>query len=184
MTRIIAGKAGSLRLKAAASPTRPTSDRVKESLFAKLESMDAIDDAVVLDLFAGTGALAFEALSRGAKEAHLVDKDKQALAVCAANFEIVKKAIPEAKVEIKQGSATAFLKNCGKAFDLVFIDPPYDFENQQLADLLTDLRANLSANSLVVLERSTRTPAQQFEGFDVLQDLSYGDTRIFILALA
>ena len=98
MTRIIAGKAGSLRLKAAASATRPTSDRVKESLFAKLESMDAIDDAVVLDLFAGTGALAFEALSRGAKEAYLVDKDKQAVAVSQANYAIVKKAIPEAKV--------------------------------------------------------------------------------------
>ena len=72
MSRIISGQAGSIRLKSAASTTRPTSDRVKESLFAALEARDLLNGSRVLDLFAGTGALALEALSRGAQSAVLV----------------------------------------------------------------------------------------------------------------
>ena len=93
MTRIIAGGAGSLTLAVPDAGTRPTSDRVRESLFGSLESADAVRDAVVLDLFAGSGALGLEALSRGAAAADLVDKAPRAASVAERNARAVAKAL-------------------------------------------------------------------------------------------
>ena len=86
MTRIIGGVLGSLRLKGPAKSTRPTSDRVKESVFSILESKGAIEEARVLDLFAGTGALGLEAASRGAASVTLVERDPAAAKVCEENL--------------------------------------------------------------------------------------------------
>jgi 16S rRNA (guanine966-N2)-methyltransferase len=134
VTRIIAGTIGSLRLKGAASATRPTSDRVKESIFSKLDSLGLIEDANVLDLFAGTGSLGLEAASRGAAEVIFVEKDKPAFELLKANIEHAAKALKnqdlESKFQAKNLEASQMLKNLPKSFfDLAFIDPPYDFSS-------------------------------------------------------
>ena len=91
MTRIISGFAGSLTLKVPSAGTRPTSDRVREALFSALEARDVIAGARVLDLYAGSGALALEAISRGAASAVLVEKSYAAVQVCKANAALVER---------------------------------------------------------------------------------------------
>ena len=130
MSRIISGLAGSLRLAQGAKDTRPTADRVKESVFASLESFDQITGANVLDLFAGTGALGLEALSRGAKSLTLVEKSKSALEVCRKNSESVQASLAKqgvaVEVSLRHADALVFLKSNAERYDLVFIDPPYN----------------------------------------------------------
>ena len=125
MSRIIAGDAGSIRLKPAAASTRPTSDRVKESLFGQLENLGQLDGASVLDLFAGTGALGLEALSRGANHAVLVERDRKAHEISLENSKSVISAIQksrsDASVENKKADAEKFLKTNKQSFDLVFL---------------------------------------------------------------
>ena len=117
MTRIIAGIAGSRQLAAPASPTRPTSDRIRESIFNRLENWDALEGARVVDLYAGTGALALEAISRGAASAVLVEKDAKAAAVCAKNIGFIEGALQSAKVKasmrVQQKSVDAYLSTAG-----------------------------------------------------------------------
>ena len=125
MTRIISGRAGSLTLEVPASGTRPTSDRVRESLFSALESSDSIRDAAVLDLFAGSGALGLESASRGAAAVTLVERSAAAAAIAKRNAAKVARALggsPAAKV--KATSVIAYLRGATETFDLVFIDTP------------------------------------------------------------
>ncbi len=93
MTRIIGGIAGSRQLTSPAKATRPTSDRIRESVFNRIAARQLIDGARVLDLYAGTGALALEAISRGASSAILVERDGKAAAVCVKNCHLVQKAL-------------------------------------------------------------------------------------------
>ena len=93
MTRIISGVAGSRKLASPAKATRPTSDRIRESIFNRLQARDWIDNKRVLDLYAGTGALALEAVSRGAIYAMMVERDGQAAAVCVNNANMIQKAM-------------------------------------------------------------------------------------------
>jgi 16S rRNA (guanine966-N2)-methyltransferase len=183
VTRIIAGALGSLQLKAAAKATRPTSDRVKESLFGKLDSMGAIEEAVVLDLFAGTGALGLEAISRGAKKAVLVEKDRTAFNLLTQNLELVKKSLAAQKLDAQLSAfnleAGKFLKTNTQAFDLVFIDPPYDFN--QIAETLGNLDPHLNEGALVVLERSAREVVKDFDGFEISEKKTFGDTAVYFL---
>jgi 16S rRNA (guanine966-N2)-methyltransferase len=143
VTRIISGAAGSLRLKGPAKATRPTSDRVKESVFAKLESMGAIADARVLDLYAGTGALGLEAASRGATSVTLVEKDPAAAAVCAENLKAIQSSFQRqgfaCELKLEKLDAKNFSSKSRPGFDLVFIDPPYDLANQAVEFILGDL---------------------------------------------
>lgn len=153
MTRIIAGSARGRRLDVPAAGTRPTSDRVREALFSRLESIDAIRSARVLDLFAGTGALGLEALSRGARSADLVDRAASAVRVCRRNVRAT--GLP---ARVHQAGAAAYLAGGGE-WDLVLIDPPYDFPDADLDALLADLAGHLSEDAVVVVERSARSPA-------------------------
>lgn len=183
MTRIIGGVLGSLRLKGPAKATRPTSDRVKESVFSILESMDAIDGADVLDLFAGTGALGLEAASRGAKSVVLVEKDRQASGVCKHNIELVRSGLKSAgmdpQLSLNTFSATTYLRS-NKNLDLVFIDPPYDLKADAIFDLL--LQMSQHQECLVVLERSGKEKLEDLpEGVSLLKEVSYGDTKVFFL---
>ena len=186
MSRIIAGDAGSIRLKPAASVTRPTSDRVKESLFAQLEAMGAIELTRVLDLFAGTGALGLEALSRGANSAVLVERDKKAGEITKLNIAAVMPAIepgrPEVKVELKQLDAEKYLQNCSDSFDLVFLDPPYDFAQDKLNALIERVSGLLNDDALVVVERSSKSDAFIAPTWaELVSEKSYGDTRVSII---
>jgi 16S rRNA (guanine966-N2)-methyltransferase len=110
VTRIIAGEARGHRLEVPGSGTRPTSDRVRESLFAALESADAIADARVLDLYAGSGALGLEALSRGATSVDLVERSRPAAAIVRRNSAIVAKALSVTSTRVHESAVLAFLK--------------------------------------------------------------------------
>ncbi len=184
MSRIISGLAGSLRLAGAAKETRPTSDRVKESVFASLESLDAVSGSKVLDLFAGTGALGLEALSRGAKSLVLVEKARGAIDVCQKNLDLVLSSLQRQglspEVILKNSDALAFLKATKESFDIVFIDPPYEYSNQKLIELMEELQ-QVMMDGLVVLERSSRSEKLSFEGFELESEKTYGDTSVFFL---
>ena len=188
MTRIIAGTIGSLRLKGAAKATRPTSDRVKESIFSKLESLGLIEDANVLDLFAGTGSLGLEAASRGAAEVLFVEQDRQAFELLKANISHAAKALKnqnlESKFQAKNLEASQMLKNLSKSFfDLVFIDPPYDFSNQKLEEILIELRPTLKDGATLLIERSGKSEQIAIQqGYELIEIKNYGDTSVTFLA--
>ncbi|ALJ20115.1 16S rRNA (guanine(966)-N(2))-methyltransferase RsmD [Microbacterium sp. No. 7] len=185
MTRIIAGLAGSLPLAVPDAGTRPTSDRVRESLFAALESADAIADAAVLDLYAGSGALGLEAVSRGAAAADLVEKAPRAAAVAERNVRAVSRAVPDARVRVHRQSAEAFLRAVAGTWSLVFADPPYDLAGDELRGTLELLVPRLSPDALVVVERATRSPEPALpDGLVVERSKRYGDTTLWWLAPA
>ncbi len=187
MTRIISGLAGSLKLTSPAKVTRPTSDRIRESIFSRLESRSVIDGARVLDLYAGTGALALEAASRGAALAWMVERDGKAAAVCVANLKIVAKALLKEEVEfdgkVVNKSVSSFLAAPGEIyFNLVFIDPPYEITNDEI---LADLEAlkEILKDATVVVERSSRTDAPIWPaGYTLDDEKSYGDTVVYWLS--
>ena len=183
MSRIIGGIVGSLRLKGPAKATRPTSDRVKESVFSILESMDALEDAVVVDLFAGTGALGLEAASRGAKSVTLVERDRAAAAICKENMELVDAGLQrsgvEAAIGLKRESAERYLKS-GHQADLIFIDPPYEFSNLEVSKLLREIPSPPGA--MIVLERSSKSDIPEFSSeWSILREANYGDTVVYFL---
>jgi 16S rRNA (guanine966-N2)-methyltransferase len=182
MSRIISGLAGSLRLAQGARDTRPTSDRVKESLFAVLESADLIAGASVLDLLAGTGALGLEALSRGAKRLTLVEKARGAFEVCEKNAASVKSSLERqglgAEIKLKNSDALAFLESADDIFDLVFVDPPYEFADEKLSAVLEQLVKNLSDQAVVIVERSARSEGIALPELEVFTERDYGDTRV------
>ncbi len=184
--RIIAGAAGGRPVTAPPAGTRPTTDRVRESVFAMLEARRDLDGVRVLDLYAGSGALALEAISRGAGHATLVDSDARAVAVIRANARSV--GVGPGVVTVVRRTVDAFLQAPPTdRFDLVFCDPPYDLP----ADVVDDHAARLAANgwlaprATVVVERSTRSPATTWpDGLDADGDRRYGDTRVEFALLA
>ena len=183
MSRIISGLAGSIRLSPAPSGTRPTSDRVKESLFASLETKDAIDSTDVLDLFAGSGALGLEALSRGARSLTAVEAARPALNVCLKNAASVGSALSAAGVrppmEIKLSDAIAYLAGTTKEFDLVFADPPYDKDLS--TKLLSLVEPVLRPKGRFVLELSSKSDSPQPEGtLELESEKTYGDTKVLV----
>ena len=195
MTRIISGIAGSLRLASPAKSTRPTSDRVRESIFGRLESQDVLANAAVLDLYAGTGALALESLSRGSTIAVMVEQNKQAAAICENNSWAVARAIDKAGGEgewhVIKDTVKGFLAGKGKAqvaeqgrnFNLVFIDPPYEVSNDELTENLSGLLEIITEDATVIVERSSRTPEPTWpDGYAMDDRKDYGDTSVFWLS--
>lgn len=161
--------------------TRPTSDRVRESLFGALESADAIVEARVLDLYAGSGALALEALSRGAHSADLVERSRPAAAAIRRNAAAVAKAGSLSTARVHEGTVRSFLQRATGQFDLVFSDPPYDLEDDAMNGDLIALGPLLSPDALVVVERAGRSSRPDFDSahLELLRERSYGDTTIW-----
>lgn len=183
MTRIIAGAAGSLSLAVPDAGTRPTSDRVRESLFGALESAGVLDGAAVADLFAGSGALGLEAVSRGASSADLVERAPRAAAVAERNARTVQRAVPGAAIRVHRTAADAFLRAGGVPFDVVFVDPPYDLGEDGLAATLALLVPRLAPAGLVIVERAARSPEPTLPpGLTTDRHKRYGDTTIWWLA--
>jgi 16S rRNA (guanine966-N2)-methyltransferase len=153
--RIVAGLAKGRRLTTPANATRPTADRAREALFSSLAALLDLDGARVLDLFAGTGAVGLEALSRGAVEAVFVEADRAAMAVLQRNVESV--GLPGARA-VRRPVAAFLDAGTATAFDLVFADPPYALPDAELATLLGQLDAGdwLAGSAVVVVERSAR----------------------------
>lgn len=187
MTRIIGGIAGSRQLTSPAKATRPTSDRIRESIFNRLASRDRLDGARVLDLYAGTGALALEAISRGALSAVLVEKDGKAAAVCNQNAQLIQKALEkegffDAITKVAHKAVSSFLNTDASEYDLVFIDPPYDVSNSEVIENLEALMPKLAKDAIVMVERSSRSEALAIPaGLELDEEKSYGDTTIYWL---
>ena len=181
MTRIISGRAGSLALDVPDAGTRPTSDRVRESLFGALESADAVRGAAVLDLYAGSGALGLEALSRGAASADLVEKSPRAATVAQRNATRVATSIGTGAIaRVHRTAVDAYLRAAVGPFDLVFIDPPYDLGDAELTATLGLLVPRLAEHATVVIERSSRSPEPGMpDGLAVSRSKKYGDTALW-----
>ncbi len=174
--RVIAGRLGGRRLRSPPEAgVRPTSDRVREALFAQL---GVLEDARVLDLYAGTGALGIEALSRGASAATFVERSPASLAVLRENLELLGL---KAQSRVLRGDALAVVRRLGRAaerFDLVLADPPYALEIGPA--LLAALRAAqvVALGGTVVIESSRRHPLRPAPGWRVVSDRRYGDTVV------
>ena len=172
--RVVAGKYGGRRILAPKGrSTRPTADRVRESLFSRLGDLEGCS---VLDLFAGSGSLGLEALSRGAKSAVFIDQASTAITAVRANInslklgdrcQVIKGA---AKVELQR------LQAAGVSFHLVFLDPPYGAELS--LDALVGVRPLLEVGGEAILESSAAEDLVKVPGFRVLDERSYGQTRI------
>lgn len=181
VTRIIAGAARGARLEVPGAGTRPTSDRVRESLFGALEALSAITGARVLDLYAGSGALGLEALSRGAVSADLVERGRQAAAVTRRNAAVVAKAGGVSAARVHEGTVHAFLQRSAGPFDLVFTDPPYDLDDATMTADLVALAPLLAPDAVVVVERARRSTPPDFgaAGLELFREKSYGDTTLW-----
>ena len=185
MTRIISGLAGGRRIHTPpGSGTRPTSDRVREALFSRLEHLDVVHQANVLDLYAGSGALGLEAASRGARSVVLVESDRAAVAVIQKN--IAELALPAVEVGVRADTVERVLQSepaSGQArCDLVLADPPYDVTDEALANILALLVTHewLSPDALVVVERSARSPEPRWpQGLDGAGERRYGETKMW-----
>lgn len=182
VTRIIAGAARGIRIEVPGAGTRPTSDRVRESVFGALESMQAIDGARVLDLYAGSGALGLEAWSRGASSVDLVERSRPAAATAGRNATTVAKALSvSGGAKVHQSAVHAFLGRVSGPYDLVFTDPPYDLDDAAMTADLRALAPLLSVDAVVVIERARRSapPDLGDVGLVLLREKSYGDTAVW-----
>jgi 16S rRNA (guanine966-N2)-methyltransferase len=170
--RVVAGTAGGRRLEAPASrSTRPTSDRVREATFNALDSLGVVEGAAVLDLFAGSGALGIEALSRGAARATFVDHDARALAVVRANLAAT--GLDDSATVVRSDALRFVTAGRSGAFDLALLDPPYRFDDQAWRELLAHVEAPL------VVAESDR-PLEVGQGWRPLRSRRYGTTVVVL----
>jgi len=189
MLRIVGGSLSGRRFAApAGQATRPTTDRVREALGSVLESRNLLRDSQVLDLYAGSGALAFEALSRGAQHAVLVDKDARCVRLIEQNAKNLGLSARTRVVRAGLGTARAvsLVANAlPSPATLVFVDPPY----AEVAAAVTLLEALLEAGTLardarIMLEHAHKTPPSLGEGFTELAQYRYGDSALKLWGLA
>ncbi len=181
MPRIVAGTAGGRTLQVPKSGTRPTSDRVREGMFSRLDHYGYVGDCTVLDLYAGSGALGLEAKSRGARRVIGVEAHRP-----AANVAIGNAKSTELDVEIVNQKVETFLaQEPTELFDLVLIDPPYDVTESQLAHVLSLLVPHLKDDAMVVVERSKKAPEPQWPACLMRDDdRKWGDTRVWSAVVA
>jgi 16S rRNA (guanine966-N2)-methyltransferase len=172
--RVVAGVARGLRLVAPEGEgTRPTSDRVREATFNALGSMGALEGATVLDLFAGSGALGIEALSRGAGDTTFVETDRAALRAVRANLETTRLGdLAEVVAQPAEGFLAAALTE-GRHWDVALLDPPYDFDGWD--ELLSSLPADLA---VIESDRPVALPP----GWELRRQKRYGRTYVTVLA--
>jgi 16S rRNA (guanine966-N2)-methyltransferase len=181
--RVIAGRAGGVQLVSPKRGVRPTMDRVKAAIFSSLG--ETTIGARVLDLFAGTGALGIEALSRGAESALFIEEDRQSIAVIEKNL-----AKTGFKGRIRQQDVFSFLKSAGRGgerFEIIFADPPYErlrsgesftqklLENETLLQLLV-------TNGIFVLEKRPHEKVSGLKHWELIRQKRYGATEVLFLS--
>ena len=186
MTRIIAGAHGGRRLDApAGGSTRPTADRVREALFSTLETMVDLTGARFIDLYAGSGAVGLEALSRGASHTLLVEADAKAARVIRENVASLRVGPAARLVAGRVGQVLASGPDGGR-YDVVFADPPYAVGDDEVAEVQRALVEHgwLAPDAVVVFERSTRTavrgaPLTWVDGITADRSRRYGETTLW-----
>ena len=186
--RVISGRFKGLALSTARSTTRPTTDRTKEAVFSRLDARGVLTDARVLDLFAGTGALGVEALSRGARSLVAVESSapvvgdlRRLFSALAAHGQWQTNLSAAAVKQRAQAFAATY---SGPAFDVVFADPPYEVSTEDCERLMQTLvdRQLVGDTSMMVLERSSRSPAPQTpRGWHVGDERRYGETIVWYM---
>ena len=182
MTRIIAGSHGGRRL--AAPPgdqTRPTTDRVREAMFSALESTIDLSGARFADLFAGSGAVGLEALSRGAEYTLLVESDSRVARTIRDNI-VALRVGPAARLVTGKVAQILADRPEGGPFDVIFVDPPYSVGDDEIVAIQEALVANdwLAPDAVVVIERSRRgDPMSWVEGITADRSRRYGDTTLW-----
>jgi 16S rRNA (guanine966-N2)-methyltransferase len=182
VARVIAGEAGGRRLAVPAGrDTRPTSDRAREGLFATIASIAGpLDGARVLDLYAGSGAVGLEALSRGAGHVLLVESGARAGRVIRANVQAI--GLPGAEVITDRVERVLARGPGPDPYDVVFADPPYAQPDAEVTGMLTELAGQgwLAAGALVIVERATRSgPVSWPAGFTADRARRYGEATFW-----
>jgi len=169
---------------AVASSTRPTSDRAREALFSTLTSeFGEFDGLHVLDLYAGTGAIALEALSRGAALVHAVEKDDSAAKAITSNWENLKSASCPGIFHLYSMNVHRFLEDkAAQPYHFIYIDPPYDVEDVDVIETLIQLRDGgfIDQQALIAIERNSRVKEISWpEGLEEIRQKKYGQATIF-----
>lgn len=181
--RVIAGAAKGRRIETPeGDATRPITDRVKESLFGHL--MPIVGGARVLDLYAGSGAIGLEALSRGAASARFVERDRDVADLIARNIEHLGMS---GDAGVDRADVAAFVRGSAEhAFDLVFLDPPYALATSEVESVLSSLAANgwVAIGSTVVVRRPRDSDEPSLpDGFESTRVKTYGDTVVLVAAV-
>lgn len=178
MTRIIAGIAKGRTLQVPKVGTRPTSDRVRESIFSMLQHDFGGDFSGIkaLDLFSGTGAIALEALSRGAAHAVAVEANSDAVALIKQNAANSKLPLLCVKADVRKWVT----KPNGEKFNFVFLDPPYEFDRDELQSIVDELVAGwLEPEAVILIERSSRNPGINSDAYEcAAEERKFGDTTV------
>lgn len=187
--RIIAGLAKGRTLSTVAGATRPTSDRAREGLFSSLLSEFGDFTALnVLDLFAGSGAIGLEALSRGAGLVHAVEKNEAACKTITKNAEIVAKSKVPGEFHLYSMPVQKFLEMSSPAkYDIVYIDPPYEFSDVELFKCLVQLRSGgfVKDDAVIAVERASKAGSMKWPtGYEPLRARNYGQAVIYYGKLA
>jgi 16S rRNA (guanine966-N2)-methyltransferase len=184
MTRIISGRLRGRTITVPPAGTRPTTDRVREALFSAIVSRVDLEGAAVLDLFAGSGALGLEAVSRGADVAWFIEDDPRAVAVLRGNASTLSSSLPSVRPTVRRAALPAAVSGpcpVPGGFHLVLADPPYERSGELDAPVLGALLDGgwLAEDALVVWERSRRYPAVRWpDGYEVVFERSYGETAV------
>ena len=182
--RIIAGMAKGRSLNSPIGNTRPTSDRAREALFSTLEyELGSLNDKYFLDLYAGSGAVSAEALSRGAALTHTVENEESAINVARSNLTIFENIVGSGTYQVFNSSVARFLKtNINIQYDAIFIDPPYEFANNLVTIDLEALIQNnlLKPESIIAVERDSKSKAFNWPtGLTELKVRKYGHAVIY-----
>jgi len=182
--RIIAGRAKGRNIDAVASATRPTSDRAREALFSTLASeFGDFEGLHVLDLYAGTGAIALEALSRGASVVHAVEKDEPAAQAIEKNYENIKSAQCPGMFHLYTMGVNRFLQDKAQLqYHFVYVDPPYDLDDLDVIETLIQLVSGdfIHPQALIAVERNSRVREISWpDGLEQVREKNYGQATIF-----
>jgi len=179
--RVIAGEYRGRRLVAPkGTSTRPTADRVREAVFSRLATLDALVDARVLDAFAGAGTLGIEALSRGAAYATFVEKDRAALSALRANIEAIGLGSRTTVLPRDSFASARSLVNATDPFSLLFLDPPYRIDKSEVRGLIESLLSSggFGAGAVVVWEHDSRDEPMWPEALQDAGTKRYGSTAV------
>jgi len=182
--RIIAGVAKGRSLSSVAGATRPTSDRAREAIFSTLTSeFGDFLGLQILDLFAGSGAMGLEALSRGASLVHCVEKDDAAAKTISTNASLVQKAQPVGVFHLFHMSAQKFVEGTPQnQYHFIYIDPPYDFSDSEISTILEKLHANnfFKDGAVIAIERASKTKQPVWpHGYEPSRTKVYGQASIY-----